>query len=51
MAELARERRSTFNYMRYISKNWLAEQKNTLRGIGILVFTSYAWILFSFNNW
>ena len=51
MAELARERRSTFNYMRYISQNWLAEQKSTLIGIGILVFATYAWILFSFNNW
>ncbi|TVQ46621.1 MAG: hypothetical protein EA365_04875 [Gloeocapsa sp. DLM2.Bin57] len=51
MAELAQERRSTFNYMRYISQKWLAEQKNTVIGIGILVFATYAWILFSFNNW
>ena len=51
MAELARERRSTFKYMRYISQNWLAEQKSNLIGIGILAFATYAWLLFSFNNW
>lgn len=50
MAELAQERRSTFNHMRYMSQKWLAEQKNTVIGIGILVFATYAWILFSFNN-
>jgi hypothetical protein len=45
MAELGQERRSTFNYMRYISQNWLAQQKSTLMGIGILVFAIYAWIV------
>ncbi|NBD17253.1 MAG: hypothetical protein GVY04_14270 [Cyanobacteria bacterium] len=45
MAELAQERRSTFNYMRYISQNWLAQQKSNLIGIGFLVFAIYAWIV------
>lgn len=45
MAELGQERRSTFSYMRYISQNWLAEQKSNLIGIGILVFTIYAWVV------
>lgn len=44
MAELGQERRSTFNYMRYISQNWLAQHKSNLIGIGILVFAIYAWI-------
>ena len=51
MAELAQERRSTFNYLIYIAQKWLAEQKDIFIGIGILLFAIYAWILFSFNNW
>ncbi|MFW6296501.1 MAG: hypothetical protein ACOC04_04855 [Halothece sp.] len=45
MAELAQERRSTFNYMREISQNWLAEQKNNLMGASILAFAIYGWIV------
>ena len=45
MTELAQERRSTFNYIKYRSQNWLAEQKSNLMGIGILVFAIYAWIV------
>ena len=45
MAELAQERRSTFNYMREISQNWLAEQQSNLIGIGILAFAIYGWIV------
>ncbi len=45
MAELGQERRSTFNYMREISQNWLAEQKSNLIGISILVFAIYGWIV------
>ena len=45
MAELGQERRSTFNYMREISQNWLAEQKSNLMGISILVFAIYGWIV------
>ena len=45
MAELGQERRSTFNYMREISQNWLAEQKSNLIGISILVFAISGWIV------
>lgn len=45
MAELAQERRSTFNYMREISQNWLAEHKTNLMGACLLVFALYGWIV------
>jgi hypothetical protein len=45
IAELAQERRSTFNYMRYLSQNWLAEHKSNLIGIGIVILAIYGWIV------
>lgn len=45
MAELAQERRSTFNYMRERAQNWLAEQKTNLMGAGVLAFAIYGWIV------
>jgi len=45
MAELAQERRSTFNYMRYLSQNWLAEHKSNLIGISIVILAIYGWIV------
>jgi len=45
MAELAQERRSTFNYIRCRSQNWLAEQKSNLIGTSIVVLAIYGWIV------
>ncbi len=50
MAELAQERRSAFKYIIYTSQQWLAENKNILIGLVILVFATYAWFLISFNH-
>ena len=45
MAELAQERRSTFNYLKYRSQTWLAEQKSNLIGLGLIVVAIYSWLV------
>lgn len=47
MAELAQERRAAFTYFWHNWQYWLMRQRETLIGLAILMFVTYAWTLTS----
>jgi hypothetical protein len=49
-AELAQERHAAFTYFLHGWKHWLGEQRETIIGLVILVFVTYAWALTSLSS-
>ncbi|MGF1542316.1 MAG: hypothetical protein ACFCU5_18040 [Pleurocapsa sp.] len=47
MAELAIERRAALTYFWHGLQHWLTTQRETLIGLAILAFVTYAWVLTS----
>ena len=45
MTELAQERRAALTHFWHGWQHWLTTQKETLIGLAILVFATYAWVL------
>ena len=47
IAELARKRRVALTYFWHGLQHWLTTQRETLIGLAILAFVTYAWVLTS----